>query len=59
MRKYAKNYIGKIGNKKDNNVAANVAQLKYSNNKYYTLIFRYIYRYRLIIKITVKRYFNF
>ena len=29
----------------DNNMAANVAQLKRSNNKCYTLAFRYIYIY--------------
>ena len=42
MRKCSKKYIGKIGNKKDNEVAADVAQLEYSNNKYYVLTFRYI-----------------
>ena len=36
MRKCLKNYIGTIGNKKDNDndVATNVAQLKHNNNKY-------------------------
>ena len=38
-----KKYIGKIGNKKDNDVAADVAQLGYSNNKYYILASIYIY----------------
>ena len=42
MRKFSKKYIGKIGNKKDNDVAADVAQLEYNNNKYYALVFRYI-----------------
>ena len=37
-----KNIYRKIGNKKDNDVAADVAQLEYSNNKYYALVFRYI-----------------
>ena len=58
MRKYVKKKnIGKTGNKKDNDMAADMAQLEYSNNKYYILASRYIYR--LIIKITAKRYFNF
>jgi len=34
--------MGKIGNKKDNNVTIDVAQLERSNNKCYTSTFRYI-----------------
>ena len=41
MRNVKKNYR-KIKNKKDNNVNADVTQLKRSNNKCYTSIFRYI-----------------
>ena len=40
--KMFKNIYRKIGNKKDNDVAADMAQLEYSNNKYYALAFRYI-----------------
>lgn len=41
MRNVKKNYR-KIKNEKDNNVNANVTQLKRSNNKRYTSVFRYI-----------------
>ena len=51
MRKCSKKYIGKIGNKKDNGMVTDVAQLEYKNNKYYALAFRYMYRYRLIINV--------
>ena len=37
-----KKYIGKIRNKKDNDVATDVAQLERNNNKYYASTFRYI-----------------
>ena len=40
MIKYLKNYR-KIGNKKNNDVDANVIQLKRSNNKYYILLYVY------------------
>ena len=33
----------KIGNKKDNDMNADVTQLERSNNKYFILTFRYIY----------------
>ena len=42
MRKCLTRYIRKIGNKKDNDVAANVAQLEHSNNKWYASAFIYI-----------------
>ena len=42
MRKCFKKYIGKIRNKKDNDVVADVAQLKRNNDKYYALAFRFI-----------------
>ena len=35
-------HIGKIGNKKANDVTADVAQLECSNNKYYASVFRHI-----------------
>ena len=41
MRKCLKKHIGKIVNKKDNDVTADVAQLEYSNNKYYASVFKY------------------
>ena len=41
MRNVKKNYR-KIKNKKYNNVNADVTQLKRSNNKCYTSVFRYI-----------------
>ena len=44
MRKCFKKYIRKIGNKKDNDVTINVAQLERNNNKCYTSAFIYIYR---------------
>ena len=44
MRKCSKKYIRKIGNKKDNDVTINVAQLERNNNKFYTSAFIYIYR---------------
>ena len=37
-----KKYIGKIRNKKDNDVATYVAQLERNNNKYYASTSRYI-----------------
>ena len=40
-----KNYM-KLEKKKNNNVDANVVQLKHNNNKCYTSAFRYIYIYR-------------
>ena len=40
MIKYLKNYR-KIGNKKNNDVNANVIQLERSNNKYYILLYVY------------------
>ena len=40
-----KTIIGKLKRKKDNNVDADVAQLKCSNNKYYASAFIYIYIY--------------
>ena len=43
MRKCFKKYIRKIGNKKDNDVTINVAQLERNNNKCYTSAFIYIY----------------
>ena len=42
MKKCFKIYIGKIGNKKDNDVSNNVAQLERNNNKCYTSAFRYM-----------------
>ena len=42
MRKCFKKYIRKIGNKNDNDVAADVAQQEHSNNKCYISDFRYI-----------------
>ena len=41
---FKKNYR-KIGKKNDNDVDANLAQLKCSNNKCYASTFRYIYIY--------------
>ena len=35
-------YTGKIRNKKDNDMATDVAQLERNNNKYYASTFRYI-----------------
>ena len=45
MRKCFKKYIRKIGNKKDNDVSINVAQLERNNNKCYTSAYIYIYIY--------------
>ena len=45
MRKCFKKYIRKIGNKKDNDMTINVAQLECNNNKCYTSAFIYIYIY--------------
>ena len=42
MRKCLKIYIGKIGNKKDNGVVADMAQLERIKNKYYASAFKYI-----------------
>ena len=42
MKKSFKIYIGEIGNKKDNDVSANMAQLEHNNNKCYALTFRSI-----------------
>ena len=38
-----KTIIGKLGEKKDNDVDVDVAQLEQSNDKCYASIFRYIY----------------
>ena len=42
MKKSLKIYIGEIGNKKDNDVIVDVAQLEHSNNKWNISTFRYI-----------------
>ena len=40
-----KKYYKKIGKKQDNDVDVDIAQLERSNNKCYTLVFKYIYIY--------------